>query len=129
MSKARIRHSIMTSLSKTNCPKRTGILRATHSALLVSLARYGLATVGTGAYEEDLRRLETRHANISARRVLGLGVAGRLEPLFAVADLMSTRNLYLRSCAAILDRALRAGNSSLKERMSCWLSRAYDLES
>ena len=43
------------------------------------------------------------------------------------ADLTSTHNLYLRSCSAMLGRALRGGNSSLRERMYSWLCRVYDL--
>ena len=71
MRRARIRHNIMSSVAKTNWGLETGILRATHSALLVSLTRYGLATVGTSAYERGLKRVGTRHANLSVRRVLG----------------------------------------------------------
>ena len=85
--------------------------------------------MGSVAYEEDLKRLGTRHANISVRRALGLGSAARLESLFAVAGLTSARNLYLRSCAAMLDRALRAKNSVLQARMDSRLRRVYDVGS
>ena len=68
--RARVRHSIMTSLSKSNWGLETGILRAAHNALLVSLTRFGFVTVGSGIYEADMRVLETRHTNLAARRVL-----------------------------------------------------------
>ena len=95
--RARVRHSVMTSLSRSNWGLETGILRATHNALLVSLTRYGFVTVGSGAYESDMKTLETRHTNLAARRVLGLGTTARLETLFATADLLSAHNLYIRS--------------------------------
>ena len=118
MQRAQLRHCIMSSLSRTNWGLETGILRTTHSAQLVSLTRFGLATIGSGAYEADLVAMEMKHSNISARRVLGMNPTARLETLFSTSDLLSTRNLYLRSCAMLLDRSLRAPNCDIQERLS-----------
>ena len=69
--RARVRRSVMTGLSRSNWGLETGILRATHSALLASLTRFGFVPVGSGIYESDMHLLETRHTNLAARRVLG----------------------------------------------------------
>ena len=88
-----------------------------------------MATVGSGEYAGDLRSLETIHANISARGALGLGVTARLEALFSSAGPLFARNLVLRVCASLLDRSLRADNSTLCMRMHRWTRRVYDIDS
>ena len=64
-----------------------------------------------------LRRLETHHTNVSARRVSGMGRAARLMTPHMVADVRSARNLYIRQCALMLDRAKRAANCSSQVRV------------
>ena len=128
LSRARVRRSIMVSLSRSNWGLETGIPRTTHDALLVGLTRYGLVTVGSGIYETDFKALETRHTNIAARRVLDLGPTARLETLFSTADLISAHNLYLRGRATLLDRGFRAVDCSHQSRMDRWTRRVYGVE-
>ena len=129
LSKAKIRHSTMRKLTHSGWGLDTNILRTAHSFLLTGLTRYGLGTVGSGLYEPDFCRLETRHSNIAVRRVLGAGTSARLESLYAVSDLMSVHNLYLHCCAQLLNRCLRARNSSIHERLTVWTSNVYGVGS
>ena len=117
ISRAGVRHHVFTCLARSNWGLESSILRTTHNALLVSLTRYGLVAMGSGAYEADLRSLEVRHTNVAARRVLGVGATARLGTLFSTSDLLPARNLYLRSRAAMLDRDLRASECTLHSRL------------
>ena len=83
--------------------------------------------MGSGAYEEDLQRLEAQLANISARRIVGIGRPARLAALHMTAGAVSVRNRYLRSRALLLDHALRAYNSAIRARLDAWLSEALGI--
>ena len=120
LSKAKIRQCLMSKLARCSWGIETGVPRVSQEALLASLSRYGLAVVGSGAYEKDLCFMEARHANIAARRILGVGRSARIGTMMAIAGTQSVHNLYIKSCAAMLDRCLRAINSSIGERMSRW---------
>ena len=127
--RARVRRHVLTCLFCSNWGLEAGILRTTRNALLVSLTRFGLVTVGSGAYEAELKALEVRHTNVVARRVLGLGATARLETLFSTSDLLSAHNLCLRSCAAMLGRGFRASNRILQKRLAEWTENAYGVTS
>ena len=128
ISKAKIRHGVMAALAKTNWGLETNVLRLTNSALLVSLTRYALPIVGAGMYEEDFRKIETRHTNTVARRITGVGRSARRDTMFMTAGIQSAQNLFLYSCAVLLDRSLRAYGSSINSRLRGWLSRLYQIE-
>ena len=128
-SRVRIRRSVLARLSRSNWGLETGVLRSTHSALLVSLAGCGLVTVGSSMYEGGFRQRDTRRINIAARLVVELGVSARIEALFSAADFLTPANSYLRSCAVQLDRALRAHNCSLQRRMYTWLCNTFNVRS
>ena len=66
ISRARIRHSIMTSLARSNWGLETGILRSAPSELLVSLTRLGIGTTGSNMYEGKFRQLDARRTNLAA---------------------------------------------------------------
>ena len=127
--RARARHGVITSLAHSNWGLETGIMRTTHNALLVSLTRYGMVTYWASAYEAGLQALDTKHTNPAVRRVLGVGPTAMLETLFTTADLISARNLFLQSCAAVLDRSLRAPDCVLSERMERRTARVYNVDS
>ena len=87
------------------------MLRATRNALLVSLAGYGLASVGPGTYERDIGPLGVGHSYVAARRIVGLGMSACWGALFVTADTLDTRNLFLQFCAATMVRRLRRAMS------------------
>ena len=115
----------MTSLANSNWGVENGILRATQSALLGNLTRFGLVAAGSGTHAKDPQRLETRHANVAVRNVLGVHATAILETLLSTADLLTVRNLVPRSCAAMQDRGLRASDGSIAKRLDGWTTRAY----
>ena len=127
LERARARHGIMARLARSSWGLEVGVLRTAHTALLTSMVRYALVTVGSGAYEAHLQRLETQHANISARRITGISRSARLMTLHMCADVRLVRNLYTRQCALLLDRALRASSCSLQTRMLEELRREYQM--
>ena len=129
LGRAKVRHSVMSKLARSSWGLETGVLRVTHEALLTSLIRYGMVATGSGAYESDFCLLQTRHANIAARRVLGIGRSARLGTLFATSNALSARNLYLRSCATMLDRCLRATDSSTTKRLHMWSKEQFQVTS
>ena len=69
LSRAKIRHGVMSRLARSTWALEVGALRSSQAALLTSLAGYGLAAYGSGAYEGDLRRLGAQLVNASARRI------------------------------------------------------------
>ena len=128
LDRANVRHGVMARLAHSTWGLEVGVLRATHAALLVSLSGYGLVVYGSGAYEVGLKRLEVQLANVSARRITGIGRSARLAALHMTADVLSVRNQYLKVCALTLDRALRAYNSTICDRMQAWLSAVLQVE-
>ena len=102
----------------------TGVLRMTANSLVTSLLRYGLASVGSGAYEQPLSRIDAAAINITARRVLWVTCSARLPTLHASAGVKSIHNQYLQRCGELLDSALRAEASSIQDRMQDWVQKA-----
>ena len=45
-----------------------------------------------------------------------------LAALHMTADVILVRNQYIRGCALLLDRALRAFNSAIQARLNAWLA-------
>ena len=125
LNRAKVRQAVSTRLMHYNWGLLTNILGTTHKALPSSLVRYGKAAVGSGAHERALGALETQQGDIAARRVAGLGVSARIETLFATTNLLTVRNMYLHTCATLLDRTLRATSSTIQARMDQWLRRVY----
>ena len=120
LARARIRQGVITGLAHSS-------LRTTHNTLLASLTRFGLATAGSDAFGADLKRLEARHANVAVRRVLGVNPTARLDAVFSAADLLSVRNLFLRPCAAMLERGLRASDCTFLRRLNSWTAGVYNV--
>ena len=85
----------------------SNILRVTHKALLESVVSYGFVAVGSGAYEKDLRRLDTCALNLAVRATTGAIV------LLAMAGTISAHNLYIQHCARSMDLALCAYGSNI----------------
>ena len=69
-----------------------------------------------------LRRLEVQLANISARRVVGVGRSARLAALHMAAGVISVRNQYIRACAPLFDRALQAYVCTVRVGLGEWMS-------
>ena len=103
------------------------MLRTTNSALFSSLTRFGLPVYGSGAYEAHLDRMETQHANVSAGRITGIGRSARLVTLRMTAGALSVRNQYIQACALLLDRSLRAYDSTIQTRLLRWTRRMYSV--
>ena len=76
----------------------------------------------------NLARLETQLANISPRRITGIGRSARLATLPMAAGALSVHYRYIRSCALTLGRALRAYNSTICVRFIAWLRRVYSMD-
>ena len=73
LSRANIRHGVTARLARSAWGLETGVLRSTDAAFLTSLSGYGLATVGSGAYETKL----VRRANLpTSLHTALLGSAG-----------------------------------------------------
>ena len=125
LDRAKVRHGVMARLARSSWGLEVGVLRTTHTALLTSMTRYALVTIGSGAYEKQFRHLETQHTNISARRITGISRSARLMTLHMCADIRSVANLYIRQCALMLDRVLRAANCSIQTRMGMEMEREY----
>ena len=100
-------------------------MRSTHGALLTSLARYALPFVGMLAYEVLRRRLEVQYASVAACRITRVSRAARLEILHPVADVPSVRNLLIRECAHMVDRAPSARSSSAQEQIRRFVGELY----
>ena len=90
------RHGVVAQLARRTWGLELGLLRGTRSALLPSLARYGLVTFGAFAHQGVINRLETQYANVAARRIAGVSRSAHLEVLHPVAGVTSVRNLLLR---------------------------------
>ena len=103
LGRATVRHGIMARLARSPWGLETGALKATHSAMLLSFSGFALATAGSGAYDEGLRSLEVQLANISARRIVGIGRLARIAALRMTAGVTSVQNQYSRKCALLLE--------------------------
>ena len=116
LSRAKIRHGVMSRLARSTWALEVGALRSSQAALLTSLAGYGLAAYGWGAYWGDLRRLGAQLVNASARRFTGVIRSARLAALHMAAGVLAKHNHYIRERALTLDRALRAHNCALRNQ-------------
>ena len=126
--KARVRMAIMKRLAGTSWGLETTMMRVTGEALVVSLLRYGLTTVGSGLEDKVMRRVDTGILNVMARMTTGVTRSARIPILHAVAGILSMHNLYIQQCASMLDLVLRASRSTIENRIRRWLARTYDVE-
>ena len=85
LNRANVRHGVVARLARSTWGLWVRVLRATHSALLTNLSSYGLVVVGSGAYEVGWRRLNVQLANVSARRIVGIGQSAQLTALHIAA--------------------------------------------
>ena len=127
LDKEQVRLAILGRLAGCKWGTEIGILRPTGEALIVSLLRYCIALIGTGAYEKDMRRLEVCILNVLPRRVAGESRSARILVLHATAGLISVHNLYVQQCDALLDRGLRAENGSIQNRIARWTQEQFGI--
>ena len=97
------------------------MLRLTGDTLVAGLFRCSHAVVVSGLLERATSRMDTCSINVVAREVLGVDRTARIPILYAMSRVMSSRNLYIQHCAAIVDLGLRAENSTLQSRLQHWL--------
>ena len=128
LDRAKIRIGVVSRLAGCTWGAETAIMRLTGDALVISLMRYALAVIGSGMYEQSLRRLEVCVVNVLARKVIGVGRSARLPVLHATAGILSAHNLYAQHCADMVDHTLRAEGSSVKERVMGLVCQAYQLQ-
>ena len=123
-----MRQNVLKRIGGSTWGAETNILRTTHKALIESIACYGLTAVGAGAYEADMRRVDTCALNPAVRSITGASFPARLIVLHSVAGAASIHNLYIQTCARTLDRGMRATNSSLAHRLSVWSAGVYRIK-
>ena len=128
LDRAKIRVGVISRLAGCTWGAETGILRLTGDSLVVSLMRYGLPMIGSGAYEQSINKLEVCVVNILARKIAGVARSARLPVLHMAAGVVSYRNLYIQNCGQMVDHVLRAGNSSIKKRIGHCVCQAYQVE-
>ena len=88
----------------------TGIMRLTADALVYSRARYGLAMIDSGAYEESFRKLGFRLTYVFVHKE-------SISPIaHAVTGALAIRNMYLQGRASTADQGRRAERSALQKR-------------
>ena len=102
-------------------------MRVTHKAIIESVVGYGIVAVGSGAYESELRRIDTCTLNPAATAITGAGSSARLITLHSTAGAVSVRNLYIQNCAKTMDRGKRAGGSSVAKNIEKWSARLYQI--
>ena len=73
--------------------------------------------------------LDTCVIHVMARRVAGVSRSARLPILLAATGFQSAHNIYAQHCAATLDLALRAENSSIQRRLNAWTCAIYGIDS
>ena len=127
LDRSRVRMAIVKRVSGCTWGLETSMLRLTGDALVVSLLRYGLATIGSGLEKKGMDRVDKRVVNVLSRMVLGVSRTARLPILHAASGVLTMNNLFTQHCAAMVDLALRAHNSSLRERLLRWTSRVYGM--
>ena len=129
LDRAKIRMGVVAKLSGCEWGAETGVLRMTGEALAVSLIRYGLVVMGSGAYEQSLNALEVGVVNVLVRRVCGVGRSARLPVLHSTAGLLSVHNLYIQRCAETVMAAMKAEASSIQARVVRHVEEAYGMPS
>ena len=85
--------------------------------------------VGSAAYGQSLRALDTCVIHVMARRVVGVSRSARLPVLLAAAGFLSAHNLFIQHCATTMDPSLRAEYSSVQSRLARLLGRIYGVAS
>ena len=125
LDRANIRHGTTARPARSSWGPGVGVLRTEHTALLGSIARYALVTVGSGAYNEHPRCLETHHTNIPVRRIVGISRSEGPMTLLMCAGIHSAHSLYIRQCALMLEWALRAADCSPQGRMTSGLEKEF----
>ena len=58
------------------------------------MGRVRFGGVWTGAYEVGLRKLESLYANVTVRRIFGIGRSAQLKATQVAAEIKSVRNLF-----------------------------------
>ena len=98
--RSKVRLAVLARVAGSSWGLEAGAIRQTHDSLLVSLLRYGLILMGSGLFECQLASIETKIANVVARRITGVGRSARLMTLHIAADIMPARNLFIVNCVA-----------------------------
>ena len=127
IAKTRVRQNILRRLGGCTCGAETNILRVTHKAIIESVVVYGIVAVGSGAYESELRRLDTCVLNPAARVIAGVGPSARLITLHSTAGTISIHNFFIQGCAQTMDRGLRADRSSIARTIQKWTADQYQI--
>ena len=99
---AAIRMGILARVSGFMWGLEAGALGMPADSLVTGLLRYGLAVVGSCAYEQPLARVDKAVINVTARRVLGVGRPARIPSPHSVAGARPINNLYMRRRAELL---------------------------
>ena len=98
-----------------------GLLRSTDAALLTSLTTYGLAAEGSRAYEKTFGQISTPGADISTRRIAGIGRSAKLGTLHMAAGLWAMQNQNLPHVALLLTSTLAGTECTLANIPQKWL--------
>ena len=106
LDKAKPRLAVLSKVFSFSWGLESGMIRVAGNALIISQLRYGLTVIGSGLSEKGMRLIDTRVVNAPASRIRGMGPSPRIPILHAVAGADSTRNLYKRNCAEMLNRAV-----------------------
>ena len=96
IAKTRMRQNILKRLGGCTWGAETNLLRVTHKAIIEGVVGYGIVAMGSGAYESELRRLDTCTLNPAARAITGVGPYARLITLHSMAGTISIHNLYIQ---------------------------------
>ena len=121
LAKAKLRRSLLRSLSNTKWGLECGILTITSDAHIGSPLRYGLVLVGSVSPPDLMVQIDTQIINITARRNTGADRSTRIEVLHMIAGAHSFWNLYVMHCAEFFDAVLRTTDSQIRERIYCEL--------
>ena len=127
LDRAKLRHGIVARLARSTWGLEISLLPTSHAALLRSLVRSALVTTGSGSYPRCLRKLEPQHANILASRVVAISRSATLLALHVCADVRLVRNLFIRHCALMSDRAPQASEGSLQTRLQGEMRRSFQV--
>ena len=128
LSKARVRHSILSKVANSKWGLEAGTLKITYDAVVLSLLRYSLIFTGSCLPMDLAAKVDTRIVNISARKMLGVDATIRIESLHFLAGTRSYNNMYIMNCAKMIDACLRAHNSTIKSRLEAELCAVYHID-
>ena len=111
--KALLRQGLLARASRQSWGLGTGLLRVTHSAVITSILRYGLAVLGSCMPPDLFDKLGTCVADVAARRVTVLLRRPRIGTLRIPAATQPYADLYVTHCAELADAGPRVEGSSL----------------